>query len=377
MERLIATAAQLDSSVKSNDMSFGNMVKAIGVIQDQMGITGTTALEAATTISGSVASMKAAWQNLLVGVADDNAQFDVLIANFVDSAGTAAANVLPRVTTALNGAARLITSLLPTVIGVLPEMVTTVLPQMAEAAVGIIQALIDGISQNQDTLMQTAMDIILILTNGIISLLPQLVDLGLQLIVTLANSLSQAAPTLIPAITECVLLIASTLIEYAPELIIAGLELGSQILVGLVDSMPLMVQWAIDLPQKISDILQEDGETMVSAGENFVNNIMQGFVVAWNSFSLVVKELINGLLAEVHNAIVSLGGEQLLATLGFDGPLQISTDFEHGKIAQAKHSMGMYDQYYITQNINSVPQSPAQLAAATVGEFNTARWSMN
>jgi hypothetical protein len=62
MERLIKDAAKLDKSVKANDLSFGNIVKAINVVQTEMGITGTTALEAASTISGSVSSMKAAWQ---------------------------------------------------------------------------------------------------------------------------------------------------------------------------------------------------------------------------------------------------------------------------------------------------------------------------
>lgn len=378
MERLIATAAELDSSIKANDMSFGNMVKAIGVIQDEMGITGTTALEAATTISGSVASMKAAWQNLLVGVADDTADFDLLVNNFVDSVGIAAENVLPRVATALNGAARLITALLPQVVNALPALISNVLPQMAEAAIGIIEALVNGINSNSDLLVTAAFDVINILVNGLVELLPMIIDAGLQLIIALANGFSANSSTLIPAIVECVLLIADVLITNAPALIIAGAELIAQIMVGLVESAPMIIQWFTVLPKKIADIIKEKGPDMLSAGTNMVNNIMQGFVVAWNSFSMIVKNLINQLLAAIHSAISSIpGASELLDKMGFDGPLQISTEFESGKIAQAKHSMGMYDQYVINQNIYAEKQSPAAIMQEAKNQFNVARWEIN
>ena len=378
MERLIETAARLDSSVKANDMSFGNMVKAIGAIQDSMGITGTTALEAATTISGSVASMKAAWQNLLIGVADDTADFDGLVTSFVDSVGIAAGNVLPRVATALNGAARLIKALLPQVFNALPQIVGEVLPQMAEAAVGIVEALVSGISANSELLVSSAFEIINVLVNGLVNLLPQMTELAVELIIALANGFSANAQTLIPAIVECVLLIADVLIEHAPELIIAGAELISQILVGMVQSFPLLVQWAIILPGKIKNAIDEHGADMVDAGMTMVNNIMQGFVVAWNSFSLIVKNLINQLLASIHEEIASIpGAEELLGKLGFNGPLSISTEFEHGKIASARHEMGMYDQYNITQNIYAEKQSAAQVMAEAKNQFNVVRWEVN
>ena len=194
----------------------------------------------------------------------------------------------------------------------------------------------------------------------------------------MANGFSANAQTLIPAIVECVLLIADVLIEHAPELIIAGAELISQILVGMVQSFPLLVQWAVVLPGKIKDAIDEHGADMVNAGMTLVNNIMQGFVVAWNSFSLTVKGLVNQLLAYIHDAITSIpGAESLLNKLGFDGPLSISTEFEHGKIASARHEMGMYDQYTITQHIYAEKQSAAQVMEEAKNQFNVARWEMN
>lgn len=371
MERLIATAAELDSSVKANDMSFGNMVKAIGVIQDEMGITGTTALEASTTISGSVASMKAAWQNLLVGVADDTADFDSLVNNFVKSVGTAAQNVLPRVTAALNGAAQLVTQLLPVVFEALPQIVSDVLPQMAEAAVNIIQALITGISENKETLMTSAMDVIMVLVNGIITLLPQIIDVGLQLIVALAQGLASAAPTLVPAVVDCIYMILDVLIQNAPLLLSAGLELISQLLIGLVNAFPSVVSWVTSLPEKLVKLLIEHAPTLLNAGMTLVENISNGFVIAWNSFSMIVKGLINDFLNLIGQAVGAVGD-----WLGMDWNInmpQISTEFEEDKISGARKAMGLGGG---TTNINisAVQQTPGQIANAVSGALAVSRW---
>ena len=83
MERLIKDAAALDSSIDANSLSFANIVKAINVVQTEMGITGTTALEAGRTISGSIGAMKSAWTNLLTGLADGNADIGELVNNLV------------------------------------------------------------------------------------------------------------------------------------------------------------------------------------------------------------------------------------------------------------------------------------------------------
>lgn len=84
MQRLLADAEKL-SGVKYDLSSYADIVEAIHVIQTEMGITGTTAKEASTTIQGSVASMKAAWANLMVGMADDTQDFDLLLSNFIES----------------------------------------------------------------------------------------------------------------------------------------------------------------------------------------------------------------------------------------------------------------------------------------------------
>lgn len=88
-----------------NDVSFDKIIEAIGVVQDRMGITGTTAAEAASTIQGSISSMQSAWQNLLTGISDENADLGALTANLIESVATVADNLVPRVGQALSGVA--------------------------------------------------------------------------------------------------------------------------------------------------------------------------------------------------------------------------------------------------------------------------------
>lgn len=101
--------------------SFADITEAIHVIQTDIGITGTTAAEAATTIEGSLNTMKAAWTNLLTGVADDTANLNELIDNFVESAATALENILPRIEQILAGIGQLIEKLAPIIAAALPS----------------------------------------------------------------------------------------------------------------------------------------------------------------------------------------------------------------------------------------------------------------
>ena len=110
MARLIQDASKLTDvqkelgiTVDANDMSFGNIVNAISVVQKEMGIMGTTSKEASETISGSVNMMKASWSNLLTGMADDNADFGNLVNNFVDSILTVGDNIIPRIQQVITG----------------------------------------------------------------------------------------------------------------------------------------------------------------------------------------------------------------------------------------------------------------------------------
>ena len=257
MARLIEDAAKLSDTVDAQDMSFANIVKAINVVQTEMGITGTTAKEAASTIQGSVGMMKSSWTNLVTGIADENANLDVLITNFVDSVGTVAQNIVPKIGVALNSASKLISDLIPVIVQEIPVLIEENLPILAEAAISIIQSLVDGISDNQEMLMTTAFETITYLANSLITMLPQIVQLGLDLIVSLANGIAESLPELIPTVVDVILQIVDTLTspEQLTTILNAALTLITELSYGLMDAIPQLVDACLTIIENLVDFL--------------------------------------------------------------------------------------------------------------------------
>lgn len=257
MARLIEDAAKLSDTVDAQDMSFANIVKAINVVQTEMGITGTTAKEAASTIQGSVGMMKSSWTNLVTGIADENANLDVLITNFVDSVGTVAQNIVPKIGVALNSASKLISDLIPVIVQEIPVLIEENLPILAEAAISIIQSLVDGISDNQEMLMTTAFETITYLANSLITMLPQIVQLGLDLIVSLADGIAESLPELIPTVVDVILQIVDTLTspEQLTTILNAALTLITELAYGLMDAIPQLVDACFTIIENLVDFL--------------------------------------------------------------------------------------------------------------------------
>lgn len=143
MERLLADAEKL-SGVKYDISSFADIIAAIHVIQDkQQHISGTTAKEASTTISGSIGSVKAAWANLLSGLADGNQDIDQLVGNLTDSVMTAVDNIVPRLQTMAPRLVQAVQTLVSTLAPQLPGIINSILPGMVEAATTLIGGLAD------------------------------------------------------------------------------------------------------------------------------------------------------------------------------------------------------------------------------------------
>lgn len=161
--------------------SYADIVDAIHIVQTNMGITGTTAKEASTTIQGSVSSAKAAWHNLLVGISDDTQDFDKLVDDFVDSIFTAADNILPRISTSLDGILKLVnkvaSQILPTVI----QELTAQLPSLFETGAEIVVALGEGITDNLDSILAAAEKVIQ-------KVIPKLADAFTEIVPKIAKS---------------------------------------------------------------------------------------------------------------------------------------------------------------------------------------------
>ena len=176
MERLLADAeaiqAQQGVMVDYSITSFADITEAIHVVQTEIGITGTTALEASTTIQGSLDSMKGAWTNLMAGIGDESANTEQLVSNFVDSVSTAAENMVPRITQILEGIGEMARQLGPKIAEALPGLVSEVLPALLGAATSMIDSLIDGLSAALPALAAAVPQIIETICNVLTENLP-------------------------------------------------------------------------------------------------------------------------------------------------------------------------------------------------------------
>ena len=257
MERLLDDANKLNAAQgKYTDYSidsFSDIILAIHDIQTEYDITGTTAKEASTTISGSLSATKAAWANLVTGVADDNANFGQLISNFVDSATTAASNIIPRVEVALNGAAKLIESLVPPIMAELPSLIETVLPQMTQSAVNIVQTLVAGISENAAQLIDSAIQIITVLGNGIYQMLPTVAQSALQIVLTLVSKLNENLPQMLDTAGQMLIAFVTGVSEHLPDIMLAAASIVETLLTYFVEHLPDIVEGAMQMGDAVID----------------------------------------------------------------------------------------------------------------------------
>lgn len=306
MERLMRDAEKyaglIEGSLKIE--SFADVAEAINIVQTELGITGTTAKEAATTIQGSVSMMKSAWSNLLTGIGDDSQDLDKLINNFVDSTGTAAENILPRLEQILIGVGKLAERLAPVVAAAIPELVTTVLPKLVQSGISMVGAILQGLVQTLPQIIQYGVDMVITLIESISSDPESLVATAIMLVVTIVSGLIDALPKLIAAAADLVTGLNRALISNAPNLLSAGLKLVGKIVEGIANSL---------------------GE-IVKAGAKVVDSIIAGIAGAWKKLTGWFKGIWNDLFGGL-SANVSVNGSAKGAVAGVNGSHASGLDY--------------------------------------------------
>lgn len=175
MARLLEEASKL-SGVKYDMSNLSDVYNAIHVIQEEMGITGTTAKEASETISGSLASTKAAWQNLMTGFADDSQDLGVLIDNLVGSATTAVHNIVPRLAQILSGISDAMTQIMPIITAELPVILQELLPGVISGAVALLNGLIASLPTILQILIEQLPFIFTQISAGLMQTFPILLE---------------------------------------------------------------------------------------------------------------------------------------------------------------------------------------------------------
>lgn len=292
MERLIADANQLkvaqgevgDLSIES----YADIVEAIHTVQNEMGITGTTALEASQTISGSVSSMKAAWSNLLTGIADDNVDFGALIDNFIDSFLTMMENILPRISVALDG-----------IIELIVQLADKLLPQILQLGLDLLTKLIEGIVSNIDSIANAVTTIVVEFTKTLITLLPQIIDAGIKILLALITGIAEALPELIPQIVACVMEIVDVLIDNLPLLIEAGMQILFGVTMGIINAIPTLLEKLPEVIDSLINFFIDNGPQLTMAGFQLLFGLIEGLIKAipemLKAIPKIIESLFNGL----------------------------------------------------------------------------------
>lgn len=315
MERLLADATEL-SGVKFDIDSYADIVQAIHVIQDNLSITGTTAKEASETISGSTASMKAAWQNLLVGMADPGADLSALIGNVVQTAETAFGNILPVAEQALMGIASFVEEIAPVIAEKLPDVVKNVLPSVLSAATTLITALVDALPTLIEVLVEEGPKIVNQLIEKILEMLPEIVALGLTLLTSLAMGIADNLDELIPTIVEVVMQIVDTLTdpEVLGNLVDAALAILIALTEGVIAAIPVLLERAPEIITNLVTTLVENLDKIFKAGADILLKIIEGILSALPDLVAAIPKLIVAVVQGLADGVKDLfgAGEKVL-----------------------------------------------------------------
>ncbi len=291
MERLLQDATAI-SGVEYDISSLSDVYNAIHVIQGELGITGTTAEEASKTISGSVNAMKASWQNLLTGIADDNADFGALIDNFIESILTAADNLLPRIEVALDG-----------IIELIVQLADKLLPQILEMGANLLIKLVEGITSNIGTIAQSVTTVVVQFTQTLVQLLPQIIDAGIQILLALVIGIAEALPELIPAIVDCVLQIVNVLIDNLPLLIEAGMQILFGVTMGIIQAIPTLLERLPEVIENLVGFLIENGPQIMESGWQLLVALVEGLINAIPEMIKALPQIIEALFSGLKKGL--------------------------------------------------------------------------
>ena len=219
MERLMQDAEKI-SGVKYDVSSYADIVEAIHQVQTEMGITGTTSKEAASTIEGSAASMKAAWQNFITGLGRDDADLGKLFDEFITAFLTnLEKNIVPRISTILKGISSALVTAIPKLMKELPKLLKAVVPDLMKAIKSLISSLAKMLKENSKDIVKGVIDFVMMLVDVIIDNLPTILEALIEITIGLLEGIADKLPELIPKLLAAIGIIVGALVEHLPDIL--------------------------------------------------------------------------------------------------------------------------------------------------------------
>lgn len=328
MYRLLSDAKEIDETFDAVfsldekghlEANYSDIVQAIHIVQTEMGITGTTAKEAASTIQGSFGMVKAAWKNLVTGLADPDQNLGTLVGNFTDSIVVAGNNLIPRIQELLPRIVEAITTLMVTVSTQLPGILGSTLPSLIEGASNLVTGLMSALPEILTVLGDIAPTAIGILVPAIVELLPEIIQTGIDVIISLVQGITETLPELIPAATEAIIKIAETLTDPGNlgNLVDAALEIILALADGIIDAVPRLLEVAPKIITNLITALTENFPKIIESGEKLVKSLIDGLIKSIPQLVAAAPKLIigivNGIIANLPQIILS--GPQIIMAL--------------------------------------------------------------
>lgn len=303
MQRLLADAEKI-SGVHYDISNLSDVYNAIHVIQGKLDITGTTAKEASSTLQGSAASMKAAWENLLTGMANPDADIGGLIDQLLDSLGTFLDNLLPIAGRALDGIVKLVSSLAPKLAEMLPEL----LPGIIEAIVGIISALIEVLPDILQAILPPVLAGLEKIILALIEALPALLESLIKIIITVVDILTRpdslnmilsAAITFFMAILKSLPQIITSLANALPTII-------DSIITFLTDpkTIEMLIEAAVTLFFALITAVPKILGSLIGAFGKLVGALWEGIIKLFGDFAGKFGDFIGGIFKGAINGVI-------------------------------------------------------------------------
>lgn len=272
MQRLLDDAEKV-SGIHYDISNFADITEAIHVVQDQLGITGTSAEEAGKTISGSFNMMKSSWTNFMTGMSNGDADMDKLFGELIDSAGTFLENMLPAVETALGKIVELIPKIVPMISSTLPNLITQILPPLISAASQIFLGIVQALPTLLTTLLQGFMAVFPDLVNGIVAALPALIDSLIQFLIS---------PDTIAMLVEAGVILFLALVQAIPQILGSLINAFTKLFGNLWQSVQkIFTDFAGNFGKSLGDALKGAINGVLSFIESFLNapiNAINGLI---------------------------------------------------------------------------------------------------
>ena len=310
MQRLLADAQKL-TGVKYDISNLNDVFNAIHVIQGELGITGTTAKEAASTITGSVSSMKAAFDNFLNGSGTIDQLINTgltAIQNIVNAAGKLLPDLIQSIANATPQIVSTINTIFPQILNLIMENAPTILNSIGQ----ILMALSTTLMEYMPQILTLAMQLIQYFINGIITMLPQIIQMGIQLITQLITGIAQMLPQLIPQAVNAIITIVNGLLTNIDQIIDAGIQLIMGLAEGLINAIPQLIEAIPTIIQNLINAIVNNLPKIIQMGIELIVKLAAGIIQAIPKLIAAIPQIIGAIingLAQLPGMLLDIGGQ--------------------------------------------------------------------